>query len=314
MIGRPSRRCFLRILGAGGALTALPALAQTAWTIRGSERGVLRLVFYSDVHARTEWETPTALMMAANAINAQKADLVLGGGDLIEGGFSSTSEEVAPRWDDYMAMHSAIEGEHHAVIGNHDLVGALPMDGSPPAADPRLDYKRRLGLTRTYRSFDALGYRVMLLDSVRISDDSYKYHGWVSMEQREWIKEELSRLPTGTPIVLVTHMPLMTGFFSATEGATFQAKPNRVVVNNTDVLALFAKHNLVLVLQGHLHVSELLRWRGTTFITGGAVCANWWRGPYFGTKEGFSVITLSSDRVELEYLDYGWHTRRPAGK
>ncbi len=135
MIGRPSRRCFLRILGAGGALIALPALGQTAWTIQGSERGVLRLVFYSDVHARTEWETPTALMMAAVAINAQKADLVLGGGDLIEGGFSSTSEEVAPRWDDYMAMHSAIEGEHHAVIGNHDLVGALPKDGSPPAAD-----------------------------------------------------------------------------------------------------------------------------------------------------------------------------------
>ncbi len=50
MIGRPSRRYFLKTLGAGGALIASPALAQTAWTIRGSERGVLRLVFYSDVH------------------------------------------------------------------------------------------------------------------------------------------------------------------------------------------------------------------------------------------------------------------------
>ena len=118
MIGRPSRRCFLKTLGAGGALIASPVLAQTAWTIEGSERGVLRLVFYGDVHARTEWETPTALMMAAGAINAQKADLVLGGGDLITDGFDSTSEEVAPRWDAYMAMHSAIEGEHHAVIGH----------------------------------------------------------------------------------------------------------------------------------------------------------------------------------------------------
>ncbi len=314
MIGRPSRRCFLKTLGAGGALIASPALGKTAWTIEGSERGVLRLVFYGDVHARTEWETPTALMMAAGAINAQKVDLVLGGGDLITDGFDSTSEEVAPRWDAYMAMHSAIEGEHHAAIGNHDLVGVLPKDGSPPAADPRQDYKRRLGLTRTYRSFDALGYRVMLLDSVRVSDDKYKYHGWVSLEQREWIKEELSRLPTGTPIVLVTHIPLMTAFFSATKGATFQAKPNRVVVNNTEVLALFAEHNLVLVLQGHLHVSEMLRWRNTTFITGGAVCAKWWRGPYFGTAEGFNAITLHRDRVEWEYIDYGWNARRPARK
>ncbi|MHA1566927.1 MAG: metallophosphoesterase family protein [Alphaproteobacteria bacterium] len=295
-------------------MIAWPALGKTAWTIQGSEHGVLRLLFYTDVHARQEWETPTALMMAADAINAQKADLVLGGGDLIDGGFGSTSGEVTLRWNDYMAMHSAIEGEHHAVIGNHDLVGALPKDGSPPAADPRLDYKRRLGLTRTYRSFDALGYRVMLLDSVRISNDRYKYHGWVSLEQREWIKEELSRLPIGTPIVLVSHIPLITNFFSATMGATFQAKPNQVVVNNTDVLALFAKHNLILVLQGHLHVSELLHWRGATFITGGAVCANWWRGPYFGTEEGFNAITLRRDRVEREYIDYGWQARRPAWK
>jgi predicted MPP superfamily phosphohydrolase len=125
-------------LGAGSALIAWPALGQTAWTIQGSEHGVLRLLFYTDVHARPEWETPTALMMAADAINAQKGDLVLGGGDLIDGGFGSTSGEGTLRWNDYMAMHRAIDGEHHAVIGNHDLVGARPKDGSPPAADPRL--------------------------------------------------------------------------------------------------------------------------------------------------------------------------------
>ena len=311
MIGRPSRRRFLQTLSASGALIASPALGQNAWTIQGSERGVLRLIFYSDVHARTEWETPTAIMMAASAINAQKADLVLGGGDLITDGFDSTSEEVALRWDAYMAMHGAIEGEHHAAIGNHDLVGALPKDGSPPAADPRLDYKRRFGLTRTYRSFDALGYHVMLLDSVRVSGDKYKYHGWVSLEQREWIKEELSRIPPETPIVIVLHIPLLTAFYSATKGTTFQAKPNRVVVNNTEVLALFAEHNLVLVLQGHLHVSELLRWRSTTFITGGAISGKWWRGPYFGTEAGFNAITLRRNRVEWEYLEYGWQARRP---
>ncbi|MCH8883160.1 MAG: metallophosphoesterase, partial [SAR324 cluster bacterium] len=111
------------------------------------------------------WELWAFSGVLKRFLNAQKADLVLGGGDLITDGFESTSEEVAPRWNAYMAMHSAIEGEHHAVIGNHDLVGALPKDGSAPANDPRLDYKRRFGLTRTYRSFDALGYHVMLLDS-----------------------------------------------------------------------------------------------------------------------------------------------------
>jgi 3',5'-cyclic-AMP phosphodiesterase len=68
------------------------------------------------------------------------------------------------------------------------------------------------------------------------------------------------------------------------------------------------------VLQGHLHVNELLRWKGTTFITGGAICGQWWRGPRLGTPEGFGVLTLHPDRVEWEYLTYGWDARRPAGQ
>jgi len=311
MIGALSRRCFLKAAGAGGALIAAPGLGHTAWSMQGSQRGALRLVFYTDIHARTAADTPAALAMAAEAINAQKPDLVVCGGDLIAGGFAATSDEVAPRWDAYADMEKAIEGEHHAVIGNHDLVGARRNDGQVPATDPRQDYKRRLGLSRTYGSFDALGYRFILLDSLRISNDVYEYHGWVSSEQREWIAEVLSRTPSDMPIVMVLHMPLLTAFFAATRGASFRAKPNRVVVNNTDVLALFAHHNLVLVLQGHLHVSEMLRWRGTTFLTGGAVCGNWWNGSYFGTVEGFNAMTLHHDRIEWDYIDYGWNARRP---
>ena len=311
MTDRFSRRFFLGGLAAGGTLAASPVLARTGWSIRGSDRGALRLVFYTDVHARTERETPTALAMATGAINAQSPDLVLCGGDLITGGFDSTAETVAPRWDAYMAMASAIEGEHHSVIGNHDIVAARPADGSAAATDPRLEYKLRLNRDRTYGAFDALGYRFFLLDSIRLSEDQYKYHGWISSEQREWIREELARIPQETPVVLVLHMPLLTGFFSATEGATSQPPPNRVVVNNAEVLALFAERNLVLVLQGHLHVTELLQWRGTTFLTGGAISGGWWRGRYFGTREGFVVITLRSNRIEWEYVGYGWDARHP---
>ena len=78
---------------------------------RGSQRGTLRLIFYTDVHARTEWETPLALARATEAINAGKPDLVLAGGDLITGGFQSSSETVAPRWDAYLKMHEGVEAD-----------------------------------------------------------------------------------------------------------------------------------------------------------------------------------------------------------
>ncbi len=307
-----SRRRLIQALAASGAMAAAsPVLSRTAWPILGSERGPLRIVFYTDVHANPDPETAAALKLAAKGINAWKPDLVLGGGDLVEGDFHMSAEDVAPSWDAFMAMHKAVKGEHHVAIGNRDLVGVLPKDGSPPIADPRLMFKQRLGLDRTYRAFDARGYHVMLLDAVHISDDQYKYHGWISPEQQDWIKAELSRIPRGKPIILTLHLPLLTAFFGATKGMTLGAPPNRVVANNREVLALFAEHNLVLVLQGHLHVSELLRWHGTTFITGGAVCGRWWRGSYYGTVEGINGITLHPDRVEWEYIDYGWHDARP---
>ena len=309
MMSGMSRRSFMKAIAAGGSLIGSPGLAGTSWRIRGSDRGDLRLVFYTDIHADGTAQTSQALAMAAMAINAQRADLVLCGGDMIAGGASLTPDQAAPRWDAYMDMVRAIEAEHHAVIGNHDLVGVRPSDGSEALSDPRRDFKQRLGLRQSHGTFDALGYRFILLDSLRVSEDAHRYHGWVSSEQIAWLRELLSSIAAATPIVLVLHMPLLTTFFSATRGATFEAPPNRVVINNTEVLKLFAGHNLILVLQGHLHVTEALHWRGTTFLTGGAVCGNWWKGAYFETAEGFNSITLRGDRIDWDYVDYGWTAR-----
>jgi len=160
-----------------------------------------------------------------------------------------------------------------------------------------------LGLAQSSR----IHYRI----SIEITGDEYKYQGMIWPEELEWLKKDLSRIPRGTPIIIATHIPLLTAFYSATKGATFAAKTNRVIVNNLDVFEIMKDHNVILVLQGHLHVKELIKWRNTTFITGGAICGKWWRGAYHGTEEGFNVITLTGDHVEWEYIDYGWQARRP---
>ncbi len=308
-----SRRRFLRT--AGGILLASANVTLTsACTSVRPHRKKTRFAFYTDVHARTEWDTPLAMARAADAINAQKTDFVIAGGDLITDGFQSAAATVEPRWDAYMKMHRAIKGDLYPAIGNHDLVAAMPEDGSPPAIDPRSVYLKKMGLDRTYYSFDSAGYRFFILDSMRISHDKFKYHGHISEQQIAWLRQELSHTSSDMPIVLVTHIPLLTAFYGATRGATFAAQPNRVVTNNLDVLKMFDKHNLLLVLQGHLHAKERLMWRNTTFITGGAICARWWRGPWHGTNEGFNVITLEGNNVEWEYVEYGWETRRPINK
>lgn len=327
-VGSLTRREFLGAAAAGaGALAcglhraaAPPASSAAARPVSPAAPAAappggypLRCVFYSDVHARVEWETPRALARAAEAINARTPDLVLAGGDLITDGFQSSAATVEPRWDAYMKMHRAIRSPVYPVLGNHDLVAALPEDGTAPSEDPRETFRRRMGLDRTYYAFDAGGYRFFVLDSVQVTGGELKYEGRVSPEQLGWIREELARLPGDRPLVIATHIPLMTGFYQATEGAAAPAPRNRVVVNSKEVLDLFEGRPLVLVLQGHMHVHEALRWRQTTFITGGAVSGRWWRGPWHGTKEGFVVVTLDGGRVDWEYVEYGWEARRPPG-
>jgi len=306
-----TRRRFLHVAGLAGAAAVCGLPSRAAWTARGAARRSLRVVFYTDVHARTEWETPRALAQAAAAINRECPDLVIAGGDLITDGFQSAAETVEPRWDAYLTMHRAIDAPVEAAIGNHDLVAARPEDGTEPSSDPRQIFRTKLGVERTWRMVNADGYRLFLLDAVAVSNDELKYHGRVAQEQLDWLRTELDRTDADTPVVLVTHLPLLTTFYQATEGASAVPPANRVIVNNRDVLELFTDHNLLLVLQGHLHVDELIRRHDTTFITGGAVCGKWWRGSWHGTPEGFGVVTLRPDRVEWEYRTTGWEAKRP---
>jgi len=306
-----NRRQFL--FGAAAAAASFGWDRRASWaTTTPRPRDPLRVAFFTDIHARTEWDTPEALRLAAEKINAQRADLVICGGDCITDGFQSTRAAVARRWQVYREnLHDRLSPRPVTVVGNHDLVGAMPEDGGAPETDPRAAFREELGIPRTYSSFEAQGYHVFLLDSVQITRDELKFHGFVDPTQLAWLRDELAGINPDTPIVLVTHMPLLTGFYMATEGGEAAAPRNRVVVNNREVLDCFSGHRLHLVLQGHLHVDELLRWRGTTFITGGAIAGKWWRGRWHGTEEGFGVVTLRPDRLDWEYHDLGWTARRP---
>jgi 3',5'-cyclic AMP phosphodiesterase CpdA len=245
--------------------------------------------------------------MAASAINDRTPDLVLAGGDLISDGFEASPAAAAPQWDAYMEMHRAIRARVYPVLGNHDLVAAAPSDGTAPSSDSRDEFRRRMGLERTYYAFDAGGCRFLVLDSVHILGGGDPYEGRIPEQQIDWIRQELAGLAREIPLVLATHIPLRTSFYQTTQGATVPAPKDRVVVNSQEVLDLFADRRLVLVLQGHLHVHEALVWGETTFITGGAISGRWWRGAWHGTREGFVVVTLDGGRPTWEYVEYGWH-------
>lgn len=280
-----SRRRGLRAAALGGVLGL--AVGCATGLGQGPET---RLVFFTDVHAKPAGDVPNLLVQAARAINEASPDVVIAGGDLIAGPFLQAGAAADPGWDAYLDFLRRIDAPAHHVLGNHDLVGGEP--------DPRAPFRTRLGVKRSYGSFDAGGHHFVLLDSVHILEGVH-YEGRVGREQLDWLEADLSRVPADRPIVLALHLPLRTAHFGRDP-----APPDRVVVNADEVLGLFASHRLVLVLQGHLHVREQLREGATTFLTGGAVSGDWWRGVSQDTPPGFYVIELRGGRVDARYTPY----------
>jgi hypothetical protein len=45
-----------------------------------------------------------------------------------------------------------------------------------------------------------------------------------------------------------------------------------------------------------------------SYINGGAICGNWWKGAQEGCPEGLMVLDLSRDgQIAADYRSYGWN-------
>src|SRR5262249_8517341 len=132
---------------------------------------------------------------------------------------------------------------------------------------------------RRYYTFAHKGWRFIVLDSVGITAER-QYTGLVDAEQLIWLKNELNTIGRQTPIILITHIPLFTGYMQYGSLTKVLPQDALVVMNARDLADIIDGYNVKAVLQGHLHVREVIdNRRGCQYITSGAVCGNWWRGP-----------------------------------
>lgn len=299
-----SRRRFFKI---GVVTAASTCLGPRLFALPDDPRHpALRLAFFSDVHARPEPFMEKALAQAASAINQLEPDLIIGGGDGIHGGFRMAAGAAGEHWDLYRSFLSQLKAPTCVAVGNHDLVGAEPEDGSAPAADARAEILELLGRQRSYFRLDHGGWTILVLDSVEILPEG-GYRGWVDAAQLQWIEASLATLPADAPILLVTHVPLRTTFAQHLGKTTDALEANHVVGNADAVLKCFTGRNLPLVLQGHLHVDECIQWNQTTYLMGGAVSGSWWRGPNLGTPYGFQSLSAEPAGIgERSYKPYTW--------
>ena len=87
-----------------------------------------------------------------------------------------------------------------------------------------------------------------------------------------------------------------------------------VITNALDVMQILQGYNLRLVLQGHLHIVEEIRYQNTSFITGGAVSGAWWKGSRDSFPEGFIVVDIKGNDFTWQYETYGWQVETEINK
>lgn len=261
-------------------------------------------VFMTDIHLKPEMNAPKGFQMAVDKTNELNPDFVITGGDLVYDAMRGGQARCDSLFMLYKEMSKGFRMPVYNTLGNHDLFAIYPES---PEYETNTDYKygmfeRYFG--KTYYSFNHKGWHFIILNSLDVTADK-KYCGHFHQEQLEWLKSDLNKTDSLTPIVMVSHIPML----SVRGQMTGSAGP--MIDNVAEVFKMLDNCNLKLILQGHVHWKE----SGVVndrfeFITGGSIAGNGWKGRRHNTKEGFVLIKIQNGEVSWEYIDHGWEKER----
>jgi Icc protein len=307
-----NRRRFLALTGAAGvsswmspSLHGLPPAGHTA----GSQD--FTFLFITDTHLQPELNAAQGCDQCFKKARTIKSDFVLQGGDHVFDALEVNRSRAASVFDLYSKTEQDLGMKVYHTLGNHDCFGIVSSSGveeSDPLYGKKM-FEERFG--KTYYSFDHKGVHFIVLDSIGITSDR-SYEGRVDGPQISWLKSDLAGLTPSTPIIVAIHIPLVTAFSSYIPVPVAEPKHHGLsVINAYEVIALFEGHNVLGVLQGHTHVNERVVWKGVPYITGGAVCGNWWHGTRMGTPEGFTVVRVEQGKLSTSYETYGFRSVSP---
>ena len=267
-----------------------------------------RFVFMTDMHVQPEGLALEGFQAAINEVNQLKPAFVITGGDLIMDALGQTEARADSLYTLYQSLLPEFKMPVHNTLGNHEVFGLYEESGINPDHPfyGKQMFRDRLGQGETYFSFNYENWHFIILDGIGFTPER-RYVGTIDSVQLNWLKEDLAMLDKSTPIVLSTHIPLFSIYGQMKNGPTSAMSEGSVVTNALQVMHALEAYNLKLVLQGHLHIFEEIRYGRTTFITGGAVSGAWWNGSRDGTPEGFVVVDVTGNEFDSEYQTYGWH-------
>ncbi|RIV20483.1 metallophosphoesterase [Fibrisoma montanum] len=271
----------------------------------------VRLAYIGDTHVLPESKPMNGIAACLQHIQnqADRPQFILHGGDTIMDALAEGRDKVKAQWD---AWHQVVKANSSLpieyCIGNHDVWGyenakAEPEYGKKWAVD-------QMRISGRYRSFDRNGWHFVVLDSVQLKPDGSWYTGNLDPEQMDWLKQDLAKTSARTPVLVLSHIPILTTTVFAFNGQ--QSNPTTIPAGLMhtdfgDLIKLFYQYpNVKTALSGHTHLLERVDYNGVSYLCNGAVSGNWWKtDTHQQTKAGYALIDLYDDgTVERTYVAY----------
>lgn len=317
-----TRREAVKITGAAALAVALgrPAAA-AAMAGQQPRRRALRIAHLTDIHVEPERRAGEGMAACLRHVRElqDKPDLIVTGGDHVFDSFEQSEARTRTLWDLWTRVvndECALPVE--SCLGNHDAWGWNKAKSKTTGEEPLYGKKwamDALKIPARFRSFDRGGWHIVVLDSVFPKGDGYIAR--LDDEQFEWLGGDLAAVKPGTPVMVLSHIPILSVavlyFGGKDQREKNEVDPSLMHIDAGKLHKLFLKHrNVKVCISGHLHLIDRCEFDGVTYLCNGAVSGNWWKGRHQQCDEGYALINLYDDGTfEREYTPYGWKAEPP---
>lgn len=301
-----NRRSFLSGSGLAAAACALGKAEEIDLGQRVF-RDSFTFAFFTDVHIESSLDAPYGTALAIDVINASNADFAICGGDHVMDALAADRDTILEQYALYVQTEQALRIPVKHVLGNHDVAGLYSSSGVS-SSDPiygKAIFETTFN-TPTYYSFLHKGVNFIVLDSILIQGQ--QWYPAIDNTQVAWLQSQLEA-NSAYPTIVISHVPFATSIASYCPSSNSSVYDP--VGNSESIIPFLEKHNVIALLQGHIHIVENVQHHGIQYITGGAVCGNWWRGTHFGDREGVLFVTVSNGNVTTRYVPTGFQTIDP---
>ena len=270
--------------------------------------------FLSDVHVKPTETAETGMRKAYQHVNALKpsVDFIMNGGDSIMDALNASKEKVQRQWD---VWNKVLTDENklpiYHCIGNHDAWG-WQMADAEVKNDPLYDKKwvlQQHNMKERFYSFIHKNWKFIVLDSAQENNGGYIAR--IDEPQFAWLENELKQTDAAQHICIVSHIPIVSFcsavFYDKNEpNGDWKISRALLHVDSRRLMDLFKNYpNIRCCLSGHIHMQDMVEYRGIHYYCNGAVSGDWWNGAYKGFDPAYALFEFGSDgKVVRTMMNY----------